>query len=201
MLVILLKQLLLLNKIMKNRKDDIYFVFDVESEGVHGAGFAVSAVVVDYKNRILERQRPYVCPISDKCSSEDKEWLEKNVLPALEVTGYIQQPNGYYLRQVFWERICFWKGQGAEIWSDCCYPVETNFLSACVADSPKERASQAPYPLLDLSGVLKKAGLDPIGTYGRLESEFPAHNPLMDSMQSARILTSVLNDDYSFLDS
>jgi hypothetical protein len=72
------------------------------------------------------------------------------------------------------------------------WPVEAHFLSECVADRPQEREWQGPYPLLDVASVRLAAGLDPLATVDRLPSELPAHDPLADSRQSARLLVEAL---------
>jgi hypothetical protein len=53
---------------------------------------------------------------------------------------------------------------------------------------------ESPYPVLDVATALAVRGLNPLGTYVRLEAEKPAHNPLCDARQSARIYTGLLAD-------
>lgn len=93
-------------------------------------------------------------------------------------------------------RDCFWavyqdfkkQNPDLELWTDCGWPVEANFLSACVADDPTSRNWGGPYPLFDVANVLKAVGENPLGTFGRLPAELPAHNPCNDARQSARVL-------------
>ena len=79
------------------------------------------------------------------------------------------------------------KLEGAIILSDCGWPVEANFLSACVADYPEVRAWLGPYPLVDVSAVVQRAGFDPAEATERYPSELPVHNPVCDARLSARI--------------
>ena len=75
--------------------------------------------------------------------------------------------------------------------ADCCWPVEANFLAQCIADN-KQRTGDGPYPLLDVSSFLVATGSDPLKQYPRLPNELPAHNPLADARQSARLLRTCL---------
>jgi hypothetical protein len=96
------------------------------------------------------------------------------------------------MREKFW---AFWadaKRSGALLVTDCGWPVETNFLNQCINDD-NERAWDGPYPLIDLSSILLAAGQDPIGEFPRYATEIPAHNPLSDARQSARVLIETLN--------
>ena len=171
----------------------LYFVFDVESAGLHGEGFAFGYVVVNQDGFVLEDIGTVFCPLPS-CGDEDKAWLDENVMPHLQVGVFQRQPSTYYLRRVFWERWHKWKSQGAQMVTDCGYPVEANFLSACIADDSANRAWNGPYPLLDLSSVLLAAGRDPVGTFERQPRELPAHNPLCDARQSARVLIETLKE-------
>ena len=76
--------------------------------------------------------------------------------------------------------------------ADCAWPVEANFLSACVKLNHKEREWQGPYPLHDLASVLLALGADALAVTERLPDELPAHHPLMDARQSARQLVACL---------
>ena len=75
---------------------------------------------------------------------------------------------------------------------DCAWPVEAKFLLECVRDD-HWRGSDAPYPLLDVSGLILAAGGDPTAYFNRRENELPAHHPLRDAQQSARLLLEALN--------
>lgn len=166
---------------------ELFFVFDVESAGLHGEGFAFGYVVVDKNGAILEDIGTYFCPFPD-CSAENKQWLEENVLPQMESGCFTRQPDPYWLRRAFWERWMKWKSQGAVLVTDCGWPIKANFLSACIADDPENRAWDGPYPLFDLSSVLLAVRENPIETFPRFDDELPAHNPRNDARQSARVM-------------
>lgn len=168
---------------------DLFMVFDVESIGLHGEGFAVGFAVVDPK-----RQRPghfawFCCP-PEKARGEDanRRWVAENV-PAMEPT----HDSPREVRAAFWREWLRWKGEGAVLVADCCWPVEARFLAACVDDDPHGREWEGPYPLHDLASVLLALGQDPLATKERLPSELPQHHPLADALQSARQLLDALN--------
>jgi len=71
---------------------------------------------------------------------------------------------------------------------ECGWPVEANFLEACIRDYPKTRNWEGPYPMHEIATLMLAAGMDPMGTYERLPEELPAHEPLADVRLSARLL-------------
>lgn len=166
---------------------DKFMVFDVESIGLHGEGFAVAWVVVNRKGERLDEGclacNPAICSGTD----ESRLWIDANV-PALEVTS----PTKMHLRNTFWHEWRKWADQGAVLVADCAWPVEANFLSACVRQNPSEREWKGPYPLHDLASVILAMGSDALAVTERLPDELPAHHPLMDSRQSARQLVACL---------
>jgi hypothetical protein len=152
------------------------FIFDVESNGLHGEGFAVGWVLVQDGEILSEGFA--------SCAVENVDpWVKENVLPHLPAPT---QPNNKSVRSIFWEQWLKAKDQGAIAWADCGFPVETNFLTDCVKDDPS-RMWQGPYPLHEISTVFEMAGWDSTAKYERLEGE-TAHHPLGDSRQSARLL-------------
>ena len=80
-----------------------------------------------------------------------------------------------------------WQKKGAVLVADHPFPVETRFL-----DGLTRHGVAMPYPLIDVASVRLAAGFDPIGTEPRLRNEEPAHNPLADARQSARLLLEAL---------
>lgn len=165
-----------------------FFVFDVESIGLHGEAFAVAWVVITRDGATLE-EGCYACPPKyAKGLSANRKWVEDNV-PPLQNTH--RDPRE--LRQAFWEKWMEWKRQDAWMVADCLWPVEAGFLSACVDDKLIGREWDGPYPFLDLSSIIFAAGLDPLMGHDRLENETPAHHPLCDARQSARLLVDYLN--------
>lgn len=166
---------------------EFFFVFDVESIGLHGEGYAFGWVVVDKKG---ERQEEgiFSCPPEYACGpTKDREWVAQNI-PALEAT----HGDPHDVRNGFWNKWIEWKEKGAALVADCNWPVEVRFLTKCIDDNHKERCWNGPYPFLDLASILFALGMDPIGTFPRKPNEEPAHHPLADAKQSARILVEVL---------
>lgn len=166
---------------------DKFMVFDVESIGLHGEGFAVAWVVVSRDGTVLDEGCLSCDPGLCKGDDTNRVWVGENV-PALAVTS--QTP--HHLRNTFWHEWRRWADKGAVLVADCAWPVEANFLSACVRSNHAEREWQGPYPLHDLASVLLALGVDPTETTARLPNELPIHHPLMDARQSARILVKSL---------
>jgi hypothetical protein len=176
---------------MKANKEQLYMVFDVESVGLHGEGFAVGFVVVNGYG--IEVQHGLMCcpqgaarsAVAD--ATEAREWLAKNIPPMATTHYYPEQ-----IRDAFWRQWVCWKERGAILVADCAWPVEARFLRNCVADDMEGREWQGPYPLHDLASILLATGKNPLEKFGRNENELPEHNPLMDARQSARILCGAL---------
>ena len=159
------------------------FVFDVESNGLHGAGFAVGWVVITPENKICSTG--YLrCPIVGKVDP----WVAKNVIPKLDPENC---KDAVELRNGFWKAWIKAKEQGATAWADCGFPVESNFLSACVHDNLTDRKWDAPYPLHDVATVFHVCGTNPMLTMERLRDE-DEHHPTGDARQSARLLIETL---------
>ena len=167
---------------------DKFMVFDVESIGLHGEGFAAGWVVMDRTGRRLAEA--YVCcePIGCLGTEENHLWVSENV-PPMAITS----PTKFHVRNTFWFEWRHWADHGAVLVADCAWPVETDFLSACIRQNPTEREWQGPYPLYDLASILAAAGQDPLAVTERLPDELPIHHPLMDARQSARQLAVCLN--------
>ena len=165
----------------------LFMVFDVESIGLHGEGFAVAWVVVNREGERLGEGcmacDPGICFGTD----ESRLWVAEHV-PTLEITS----PNPSHLRNSFWGIWRMWADRGAVLFADCAWPVEANFLSECVKQDHEEREWQGPYPLHDLASVLLALGADALAVNERLPDELPAHHPLMDARQSARQLVECL---------
>lgn len=166
----------------------LIFAFDVESIGLHGEGFAVGGGLYDISDGLKTvREFLFSCPrINASGTSQDRKWVDDNIGP-FNVTHITPQE----IRKAFWLewlRSITVQGSKVTMFADCCYPVETNFLRACVEDNYEERIGNGPYPLLDLSGLLIAVGLDPLANYERNPNELPKHNPLCDARQSVRKL-------------
>lgn len=165
----------------------MFMVFDVESVGLHGEGFAVAWVVVSSDGEQLDEGVIGCDPALCSGTDENRLWARENV-PQLPHSS----PTKQHLRNTFWHVWRHWADQGAVLVADCAWPVEANFLSECVRLNHREREWQGPYPLHDLASVMLANGRDPLATNERLEDEKPAHHPLMDARQSARLLVQAL---------
>lgn len=162
--------------------------FDVESNGLHGEGFAFGAVILE-----IETAAPPVlfegrCPIEGWVDP----WVDAHVLPVLADMSetFVDSKT---LRAAFWD---FLQGAMARfdnliVLADCAYPVETNFLRACQMDDLPNRAFKGPYPLHELATMLLAADVDPDVNrliFAGLEGDerYKAHHPLTDALASAR---------------
>lgn len=166
-----------------------YFVFDVESIGLHGEGFAVGFYVFAADGAIQTEFVFWTDSKNAKGSREDREWVDENVPKHFGPDSY---RNTRIVRDCFWDEWMHWEEKGAVMVADCNWPVESNFLSACIADDPVNRRWDGPYPFLDLGSILFALGKDPLEEFPRLPDELPKHDPLKDARQSARILKEVL---------
>jgi hypothetical protein len=115
-------------------------------------------------------------------------WCKDNI-PVIEITH--RTPKA--VRSAFWTHWLKAKSEGAVMAADCLWPVEAGFVARAIYDDMEERSKNGPYPFIDIASVLMSAGMDPIGTYERTESEQPKHNPYADAMQSARMLALALS--------
>jgi hypothetical protein len=174
---------------------DLFMVFDVESVGLHGGAYAVGFVVFGRDGGEREAGGLWVPPDDVRGTQAGRDWLWENARFGLaNGWGRCLEPamSAPAMRRKFWLTWLQWKGAGAALAADCCWPVEARFLAACVDDRPEEREWQGPYPLLDVACFRLAAGLDPLEAVPRLPGELPAHDPLCDARQSARLLAEAL---------
>lgn len=171
-------------------KPKLYMVFDVESVGLHGEGYAVGWVVVDSEGRHIAGAS-YACdPDRAKGDEDGRKWVTENA--PMPTYGYnCSSPR--WIRDEFWRAWDYAKKKGAVLVADCAWPVEARFLAACIDDDPKERAWGGPYPLHDVATARLAAGLDPLAKLDRLPDELPVHDPAADARQSARLFLEALN--------
>lgn len=168
------------------KPDQLFMVFDVESIGLHGEGWAVGWVVVDMHGTKHDYGRHSCDPNLAQGEHEGRLWVANNVPNLTEICDDPQE-----VRERFWAAWNHWRGKCAVLVADCAWPVEARFLAACVDDAPGEREYQGPYPLHELASFMVAAGMDPMATYERLPDE-PQHDPLGDARQSARLLLQAL---------
>lgn len=185
---------------IRNEALPLYFmVFDVESVGLHGEGFAVAYVVIDRLGDEKESGFFRCDPRKAIGTPEGLEWVQANVVPYLDAGLAQTFSDGLgssvprAVREHFWHHWQRWNSEGAMLAADCLWPVEARFLADCIADDRHGREWQGPFPFIDVASVRLAAGLDPLGTVERLKMEKPAHNPLADARQSARLLMEALS--------
>lgn len=169
----------------------IYMVFDVESVGLHGEGFAYGFVVVDGAGGEIGHGFGGCDPerVESNRDPAGRVWVTENV-PSYVRQGGSSSPHA--VRDSFWQAWTKWKAEGAVLVADCSWPVEARFLAACVDDDPETRRWQGRYPLHDVATARLLAGIDPLATVERLPSELPVHDPVADARQSARLWIEAL---------
>ncbi len=179
-------------------KDQYYFIWDGESLGLHGEGFAVAGGV--YKSDGTEVftfafDSPLHMALDNlevrSRESEDSKWVAENV--TIHPSSF-QSKLPKYTRARFWDTwlTCKEKYPGIIMAVECGWPVEARFLEDCIKDDPERRNWDGPYPLHEIASIMLAAGMDPMATYERLPNELPAHEPLADARLSARLLFEAL---------
>lgn len=168
-----------------------FFVFDVESIGLHGQAFAVAGGVYDRDGNALH-EFAYHCHLNQADGEfSDREWVEANVTISID-SQKMAYPKG--VRERFWNEWLTAKDKwpGIAMAVECGWPVEARFLNACIDDDRGERNWSGPYPMHEIASIMLAAGMDPMATHDRLPHELPAHEPLADARQSARLLATAL---------
>ena len=178
----------------------LFLVFDVESVGLYGDGFAVGWVMIDLNGKEHESGL-FVSDWRKAKAFNQKgaiEWVEAN-LPPMEIT----HQNRESLCFDFFNVLQRWLLNGRErshpkvcsIWADWGYPVETNFLRRCraaaywmIEDDP---SWLMPAPLHEIATICLAADINP-DDFPRLPDELPQHNPMNDARHSARLLVKAL---------
>jgi hypothetical protein len=166
-----------------------FLLFDVESVGLHGEGFAVAWELLSADLQVVESG--YFGAPAERAAGidSDRAWIAEHVLPHLPPPP---QREPREVRDLFWKTWLRAKANGARLVADCAWPVETRFLSACVDDDPLRRAWEGPHPLLDVAVVRLGAGLEPLMKEPRLPHELPEHDPRADVVFSRRRLAQAL---------
>lgn len=162
-----------------------FLVFDVESIGLFGEGFAVGWTLIQANDGKELSFGMYSCP-PDRArgSLQDREWVAANC-PKLKET----HSHPCYMRRAFNDILD--EILGGETWlaADVPWPVEASFLIEVTAHGTLPPI----YPLIDVASVRLAVGLDPLATESRLECELPVHDPLADARQSARLLMEAIH--------
>ncbi|MDO5691295.1 MAG: hypothetical protein Q4G70_02300 [Pseudomonadota bacterium] len=179
-------------------------VFDVESIGLHGEGFSVAWQVMEWSGSawmVLDEQWWRCDPALAQGLDSDRAWVAEQVLPMLDqqlagapsVAGECASPAA--LRRCFWQSWLSWRARGAWLVGQCVWPVETNFLSACVRDLGESEHFSGPYPLLDIAAWQVLKGQDPRRPTPRLVDEQPRHHPMADVRCAARIARECMTEE------
>jgi len=166
-----------------------FFVFDVESIGLHGEAFAVAGGVYSAADGAAQNEFAFACsPDIAVGEFSDRKWVMENVPPIL-----VTHRNPRLVRAEFFQEWIAAKQRypGIQMAAECLWPVEARFMCLCISDGAG-RNWDGPYPFVEISSVMMAAGMDPMVTYERTPSEMPAHNPLGDARQSARLLATAL---------
>lgn len=164
-----------------------FFVFDVESIGLHGEGFAVAGGVY-LENGAVQWEFCFCCdPNQAEGLASDRDWVMRNV-PVMEIT----HRSPYMVRRAFWHVWEKAKANGAQMAAECLWPVEARFIRDCIKEDA-QREIATPYPFHEIASVMLASGMDPLAAYDRTPSEMPPHNPLTDARQSARLLSEALS--------
>ena len=165
-----------------------FFVFDVESIGLHGEAFAVGGGVY-LENGSAQWEFRIACnPSLAAGVQEDRQWVSENIHP---IQATASSPKA--VRDEFWKLWVRAYREKASMAVECGWPVEARFLCACIDDDEKDvRRLESPYPVIEIASVMMAAGMDPMTLCDRLPSELPRHDPLADARQSARLLSEAL---------
>lgn len=166
-----------------------FFVFDVESVGLHGDAFAVAGGIYDIECKALHEFCFSVNRDTVNGADSDRKWVNENV-PVLGITHY----SAFDLREVFWKEAMEAKARPGGVFfaAECAFPVEARFVAKCIDDDPEGRRWAWPFPFHEIGSLLLAANIDPVAHYERLPGESPAHNPLCDVRQSARLLMQAM---------
>ena len=134
----------------------------------------------------LNRWRPSGVAIEKPCFTEDDlRWISRNVVPHLPPLG---RTDLVEVRAQFWDLWTQERRRGAVLLVDTPFPVEHNFLAACVADDPSRLQNGTPLSVIDVNSLLLAANIE---KHPRAPDELPAHNPVNDARRAARLYFSV----------
>ncbi len=154
--------------------------FDVESNGLHGRGFAIGAIVTDDNGLMAEFA--VRCPIE----GEVNPWVAEHVLPAITDIPVTHASYGEML-EAFYEFLKHHRAEGdVKILTFIPWPVESNILSDIYRRPGRE--FEGPFPLIDLATALDTLGYNPTSDEAYLNShglsvpfDGVGHNPLYDA--------------------
>ena len=159
--------------------------FDVESNGLHGAAFAVAGLLMSQDRKIIT-QFVGRCPIEGPVDA----WVSENVLGPMEPISNTA-PDARTMRNAFWNWYVAAKAQANIIVAANPYPVEARFLIDCQNDDMASRNFDHPFPYLDLSSMLYtlgyKTAVERRAFVKKAVRDFTgeSHNPLWDAKATA----------------
>jgi hypothetical protein len=168
-----------------------YFVLDVESIGLHGEGYAAAYAVFDLQGHELEANTFACDPMHAAGDATDRAWVAKNV-PSIDINCRNPQEVQSNILQAW----LAWQPKGAALCADCTWPVESNFLSATIANRILAYGEVAkwlgPYPVIDVSTLrmILMQCKRPLPERDLLTH--PEHQPLADVRYSAKVLFNAL---------
>lgn len=163
------------------------FSFDAETNGLWGDAFAISAAVYQ-DGRLTESFTAYLGP-----NGVTNDWVKQNVLPKL---GDLTITHSSYDEMLAAFAVFYLANKGdADIIAHMGTPVESKVL----IDMHSKRMIgdwDGPFPLIDIAGILKVRGEDPISVdkynakhglmNGRSEAAgMESHHSLYDSIAAA----------------
>lgn len=138
--------------------------FDAESNGLHGQTIAIGGVALNLRGKLLQNS-VFSARIPDP--SDATEYVRKNIIPSLDELP-VNFVSGFAMRDAFWLWLRGWylaalrdpSIKHAIVVMDCGTPVETNLLSACVADDRTRREYDIPYPTHEIASLLLAVDVD-----------------------------------------
>jgi len=161
------------------------FFVDAETDGLYGPFLSVAALVTNPQGQELDRFYGAISPEHLKVTTP---WVCANVVPHLW-QAEVFYPDEDGLLEGFWS---FWMKyrEDTECIADVAYPVETHLFTQCVCRNLPERNFLAPFPLYDLSTLLKARNLPPLESRQTLSGEALTSH---DAMNDVRMAAAVWN--------
>ena len=163
-------------------------MIDVETLGLYGPAVAFG-ISVWQKNGFFKTERVHCVSekvfkkMLSKTTTQDCNWFMENVYLHLKDQFEESSMSHYDFMEAAAMCIAAWIND-ADLWGDCIFPVETNFLSKLIADGHL-KANESPYPLYDLSTLLN-VNVSRAHFAGMVHAHI--HDPGVDAYHSAAAL-------------
>lgn len=139
-------------------------IFDVEATHLMGIAIAYAAIVIDDNKNIIDSSQMFSQEYVNDCC----DFVKENIIPKIQ--DIPKCATNKEMRDAFWR--FYLKHKDCEVWVDCGFPVETNFLISIAMDDLVDREFKMPYPLYEIS----VRNLD------------KSHNPMNDCLTSIAYL-------------